>query len=235
MGALSPAHASFALTYGQYTPVGAGSATIDYSGTYATPLPSPLAQPFVASPFSLSFTMPSQGTISTGNDGFFFPIGASGTYTDNGRTESFTGASVRFTDYSTFDATTQQLVSTYGFDLTIFSLLTPNDQLAINIATSQMVALTAAGNGELVTFLPGAFQGNGGTATYFVGLAAAGPPGAPTSTSTAVATGGTGSTASTVPEPGSLWLLLTAAFGLLAAGAATRRLPTRAAAAATIG
>lgn len=206
------------------TPSTTSTATISYNGTYATPLPTPSAEPFVSSPFSISATLPAQFYAPDGiGKGLSFD-GVSGTYTNDGATTDFSNAVLDlkgvYVQHLVNGLVVSEIEETY-FILTIDSLLAQNDQYVLNMTAANflyteedpLVADPLAAPARpcsyctpaIVTILPGTFTVlSGGYASYtpqFLQDPQAG-----------VNAGGTGTITSqlpavAVPEPGSLALL----------------------------
>ena len=86
-----PARALVPIPIG--TPDGLATDLLTINGTYAPPLPVPPAQPFAAPAFTLSMTIPAQVTVSAAGpvlSEFYLPV--SGSYTNDGQTETFSTA-----------------------------------------------------------------------------------------------------------------------------------------------
>lgn len=192
---LAGAHATIAIPDG--TPVGTATDTLTLNGTYDQPLPTPLAQPFAAVPFTLTLTLPAEVSVASSAGEFILMV--SGSYSNAGQTESFSGAS-SFATNSSFDA----------LDLTTFGLLTSTDQL--NLYTTNVPPLyrpvilassLQSASDPLYQLATGTISNASGSATYS-------PFGDPNFS-------GTITVAASVPEPPS-WAFLAA--GVLALGAA---------------
>ncbi len=175
------------------TAVGTAVDNITLNGTYTAPLPTPLAQPFAASGFVLSFDVPAQMTtpiLGFGNE--FAYNGIAGSYSNNGQTETFTNQFVAFSN----------LPGGLGaMTVEISGLLAPTDSFSIFAQASAPLYTVQSGDGApIYTLSLGSFTISGGSATYGVD-----PPFT-----------GSGSTQSVTaaPEPAGLVLLLPALAGL---------------------
>ena len=114
------------------TPDGPATDLLTISGTYTAPLPMPLAPPFAAAPFTISMTIPALVTVSAAGpvvSEFYLPV--SGSYANNGQTESFSGA------FADFGAQNTGL-STFAdnFTLVISNLLQPLDSYVLSFQAS---------------------------------------------------------------------------------------------------
>jgi hypothetical protein len=207
-GAGFGAPAAFALvSIPQGTTYGTATDLLTLSGTYATPLPVPAAQPFAVSAFSLSLTLPAQVTVDAGGPvlSAFFVDGLGGSYTDDGDTETFSDA------IAVFGATNTNL-STFpdNFSLDITDLLVPADSFVLSFQASGALfnpTTFQQGVAETITIATGSFavSSGAGSATY----AATPDPGSPFGGTLAIAGAST-----PVPEPSSPGLLLAAVAGL---------------------
>ena len=201
-----PAHALVLIQIPDGTPTTTATDTLSLSDSYATPLPSPTAQPFAGSDFSLTFNVPTQYSFTLPSKSVgFISAPVSGSYTDNGLTTAFSGAFAWFQAGGTPE----------GLNLQIDNFLTPGGTFTLQIDTAQplvsQVVTVAPGSSPTViaTLTTGSFAITGGYGDYV-------PPGAldPQGSFNLGGTGQIGPAA--VPEPASLPLLLTATLGLLA-------------------
>lgn len=206
--AASPAFALVAAELPDAVPV--SSATTDiltFSGNYSA-LPTPIAQPFAATAFTLQFALPSAVTfvyptafsnlIAPSDE---FAIAVSGTYTNGGQTESFTGANATAFFYG---STTNP-----AFGLDVSNLLTGGDNYSVTLETtaplytiSGATGIVGSGTG---TFTLGAFTVTSGDASYFVPTAVADP---------GLTGSGTITAQNSVPEPATMALLAAPLAGL---------------------
>jgi hypothetical protein len=201
---LAAAHATIAIPGG--TPFGAAMDSFTLSGTYdASSMPSSPAQPFAATPFSLTLTLPAEVSLPYSVSEFTLPV--SGSYTNAGQTETFSGQTAFFG--STSGAT--------ALNLTVAGLLFPGDTFSLQTTSAPLLyqPLLAASvpitdTGLLYQLATGTLSNVSGSATYNPPALAAIDP----------TFSGTITVAAGVPEPAS-WALLPA--GLLALGAAVRR------------
>ena len=184
--AVHPAHAIVAIPVG--TAVGTAIDTFAIGGVYTAPLPTPLAQPFAAQDFSLTFSVPAEVATSFVSPFPGFAVdGVSGSYTDNGQTETFTGALVSFS--------TQNSGGHIGVGIT--GLLLPADIYSLSLITSTPLVTSIGGDGPpTYSFIPGGFTITSGSADYAV------DPG--------VTGSGTVTPGTAAPEPAGLALLLPA-------------------------
>jgi len=130
-------------------PDGLATDILTVNGTY-TSLPAPPAQPFAASAFTLSLVLPAQVLVSAAGPVLSeFSIPVSGSYTDNGQTETFSQ------QRAVFGATDTGL-STFAdnFSLIVSGLLQPSDSFILSFqAGAPLFSPTtfAAGTPETIT------------------------------------------------------------------------------------
>ncbi len=197
---LAAAHATVLFPSG--TPVGTAMDTLTLSGTYDTPLPTPLAQPFAAVPFTLILTLPAEVTISSQGIGFLIPV--AGSYSNGGQTEKVSGL-------STFDIFSK----TDALDLMANNLLISGDVFNLfttNVAPLYQPAVLAASPQTAVGLT---YQLTTATISNASGSATYSPFGDPNFSGTITVT-------AAVPEPSS-WLVLSVGVMALGAAVAGRR------------
>ena len=189
--AAHPAHALIAIPGA--TAVGTAIDTFAIGGVYTAPLPTPLAQPFAAQDFSLTFSVPAEVATSFVSPFPGFAVdGVSGAYTNNGQTETFTGALALFS---------APVNEGGGLSVSISGLLVPKDLYDLSLVTSAALYTSIGGDGfPTYSFNLGSFSITSGSASYGV------DPG--------VTGGGTVTQSNAVPEPAALALLLPALAGL---------------------
>lgn len=189
--AAHPAHALIAIP--DATAVGTAIDTFAIAGVYAAPLPTPVAQPFAAQDFSLTFSVPATVTIGFLSPFPGFAVGdVSGSYSNNGQTEAFTGAQAIFS---------APLNETGAVSVSIGGLLLPTDYYDLSLVTSAPLYTSIGGDGApTYSFNLGSFTITSGSASYGV------DPG--------VTGSGTVTQSNAVPEPAALALLLPALAGL---------------------
>ena len=179
---------------------GSGTDTLSLSGTYATPLPTPLAQPFAGTNFSLSLTLPGAVTAYLSPDDAFTEINLSGSYTDAGQTETFSGQNGIF--YGPNSPVGSGLsLSVIGLLASVFPV---TDTFTLSFTTPASLFSFNAQEGMLVTytFTPESFTVAVGSTAYSI--------------DPQIASGSGTITVNSVPEPGSLAVLLTGLAGLAA-------------------
>lgn len=214
------AKAGFILSFPAATPVSSATDVLSVNGSYTTPLPSPLAQPFATSAFGLTLDLPAQASYSPSGP---FAIGGfslsrlSGAYTDAGQTETFTDAIAQF-DNGSFGS---------GFYLTLANLLQSGDLFTMQVNTADPLFTQTTNFGVspttyLTTFTTGPFTVTGGIADYTPYLDFALDP---LSTINADPSGQITANEQPVPEPGSLALLFTGLIGFAAVKSLRRRIP----------
>jgi hypothetical protein len=191
-------------------PDGAATDLLTVNGTY-TSLPTPLAQPFAASNFTLSLVLPARVTVSADGPvltGFSIPV--TGSYTNDGQTETFS------TPLALFGSTNAGLPTfANNFNLVVSGLLQPGDSFTLSFQASAPLfdpTMFVAGTPETIT-----------TGDLTIVNASAGYGSDPDFTGTVDIT-----PQSAVPEPAT-WALALAGFGAL--GSALRAGRRKAAAA----
>ena len=197
----NPAMALVAFPTG--TAVGSTTDELVLNAVY-TSLPTPPAQPFAALPFTLVVDIPQTVSISDPNPGtpeaFFISSGISGSYTNNGQTETFTDGALQVNEYL-LDG-----VPTSSLQIDTYDILTGSDELFFYPDLTGTL-YTFSGDSTSATANVGLYPTTG-DAIYeqfldppFVGASLVSPTGA-------------------VPEPGS-WAMMIGGFALV--GGALRR------------
>jgi hypothetical protein len=110
------------------TPIGTATDTLTLNGTY-TSLPTPLAQPFAASNFTLTLTLPAAVLAPPLSPFPGFSLNVSGSYSNASQTETFTD------QLAIFYGGCALCVPRPGFQLQISGLLTPGDFFDISPST----------------------------------------------------------------------------------------------------
>ncbi len=172
------------------TPVGTAVDTITLNGSYTAPLPTPLAQPFAAQNFVLTFSLPAELTTSFVSPYPGFAVsGIAGSYSNNGQTETFSNQLAIFSSNTNGG----------GLSVDITGLLVPTDFFDLSTQTGAPLYTVQTGGpvSPLYTLTVGSFTFTG-SATYGV------DPGFT----------GSGSVQTAAPEPAGLALLLPALAGL---------------------
>jgi len=143
-----PARALVPIPMG--SPDGPATDLLTVTGTYALPLPTPVAPPFAASAFTLSIVIPAQIAVSAAGpvlSEFYLPV--SGSYTNDGQTETFSTA------YADFGATNAGLPTfADNFALDIVGLLQPADSYVLSFQASEALfspTIFTAGVPETIT------------------------------------------------------------------------------------
>jgi len=189
-------------------PDGAATDLLTVNGTY-TSLQTPLAQPFAASTFTLSLVVPAQVTVSAAGPVFSeFSIPVTGSYANDGQTETFSTA------FAVFGATNTGL-STFAdnFSLVVSGLLQPADSFTLSFQAGAPLF-------NPTTFTAGAPE-TIATGDLTIADASAGYGPDPAFTGTVDIT----PQSATVPEPAT-WAMILAGFAALGSALrATRRNP----------
>jgi hypothetical protein len=132
------------------SPHGTATDLLKVTGVYAPPLPGAGAQPFASPDFTLSIIMPAQVDVSAAGpvlSEFFIPV--SGSYTNNGQTETFV-------DQLAFFGATNTGLPTFpnNFSIQINGLLTPTDFFDVSFQADQALfnpTIFVAGTPETMT------------------------------------------------------------------------------------
>lgn len=196
-----PATALVAIPMG--SPFGAATDLLTVNGTYTPPLPTPLAPPFAASAFTLSMVIPAQVTVSAAGpvlSEFYLPV--SGSYTNNGQTETFSNA------FAFFGSTNTGLPTfANNFTLILSGLLQPSDSFILSFQADQaLFSPTTFTTGVPETITAGSLTLSDASASY-----ATDPPFTGTVDIVPL---------TAVPEPAA-WAAMLVGFGM--AGATLRR------------
>jgi len=112
------------------TPIGTATDTLTLNGAY-TSLPTPLAQPFAASNFTLTLTLPAEIMAPPLSPFPGFSLNVSGSYTNAGQTETFTDQPAIFRAGCL--GCTNSASSAFGVQVS--GLLTPGDFFNIDSLT----------------------------------------------------------------------------------------------------
>uniref|UniRef100_A0A8J4HA31 PEP-CTERM sorting domain-containing protein n=1 Tax=Acidicaldus sp. TaxID=1872105 RepID=A0A8J4HA31_9PROT len=124
----APARATVAIF--PATPIGTATDTLTLNGAY-TSLPTPLAQPFAASNFTLTLILPAEVMAPPLAPFPGFSLNLSGSYSNAGQTETFTDQSATFRAGCPGCTGAQSS----GFEVQVFGLLTPGDFFVITPST----------------------------------------------------------------------------------------------------
>jgi len=111
------------------TPIGTATDTLTLNGAY-TSLPTPLAQPFAASNFTLTLTLPAEIMAPPLSPFPGFSLNVSGSYTNAGQTETFTDQPAIF-----YGGCGPFCVPRPGFQLLVSGLLKPGDFFDVDSLT----------------------------------------------------------------------------------------------------